>query len=271
MSSAHFDKFPPFVLSARRLRAAVRRCLYIATRALQTQARLVATGGLEFACWGSAPGFGKTHLVNAACRAANVSFKPISLTSYHAGVQTLWQNRNLDVCTIDDSETLARQEELCNLAKQVFGSEHVCRVGHRKYYENEQNRISCDENKQLKYRPDWPPPIFQFRPRVMWLTNTDYRTMDNVSATMQPHLKALISRGLCPDWIPTDDPDECFEYCLWLGTDGGMLRSCGMSRTVTEDTLNWFWEHRNRLREISPRMLKDHIADISESRKRQDL
>lgn len=83
---------------------------------------------------------------------------------------------------------------------------------------------------------------------------------------MREHIEALKSRFQLP--VPLSfDPLDCFHFACWMSTDGKhLLRDAvryegrSLSIDASNEALAWFASNFNRLHEVSPRVLVDHIA-----------
>jgi hypothetical protein len=210
--------------------------------------RAVAQGRKPMQLIGSEPGLGKTYITLQELRRLGIKVENVAPANGSAFVKTLFDHRNDEVLVLDDCDALARSEVVAGIAKMAWGP---TRLVIRDTVEARKNALA-DESK---HDPNIPPQRFKVRCRLIWLTNIDFTDPANVEKHMAPHFRAMCSRGLDPVWIDTSSIKDLFEYCVWLGTDGNMLRSLGMPKSVAEEAVAWFIENRNRLKEVSPRQL----------------
>ena len=210
--------------------------------------RAVAQGRKPMQLIGSEPGLGKTYITLQELRRLGIKVENVAPANPSAFVKTLFDHRNDEVLVLDDCDALARSEVVAGIAKMAWGP---TRLVIRDTVEARKNALA-DESK---HDPNIPPQRFKVRCRLIWLTNIDFTDPANVEKHMATHFRAMCSRGLDPVWIDTSSIKDLFEYCVWLGTDGNMLRSLGMPKSVAEEAVAWFIENRNRLKEVSPRQL----------------
>jgi hypothetical protein len=219
--------------------------------------RAVITGSKPMQMICSDPGLGKSQAVEEECRKAGIKASHVTPTNVASFVKELYDHRNKPVAIFDDCDRLLRSETCANIAKMAFGPQRMVIHNTVEARKNEQRR----KNGDPKYDSGIPPQRFHFRAKLIWCSNLNFSDPAIIKSHMKPHFQALVSRGLHPIWIDSSNIEELFEYVIWLGTEGGMLNKKGMSKSVSEEAMNWFITNRNRLQEISPRQLL-HVATI---------
>jgi hypothetical protein len=220
--------------------------------------RNVARGRSLMQMIGSEPGLGKTHITLQELKAMGIQVEWVAPDNVAAFVQGLYDHRDKKVIVLNDCDVLARSERVAGIAKMAWDElTRTVSRGTMKAWNNarEKEREEAGDEK-AKYDPLIPPSRFKVRCGLIWLTNINFNDPANVEKHMAPHFRALCSRGLDPMWIDTSDTEDLFRYCIWLGTEGNMLRNLQMRKPVVEAAIGWFIENRNRLQELSPRTLR---------------
>jgi hypothetical protein len=232
----------------------VREQLDMAREAIQA----VARGHKPMQMIGSDPGLGKTYITLQGLKALGIRVENVAPANDAAFVKTLYDHRNDEVLVLDDCDALARSERVAGIAKMAWG---LSRLVTRDTVEARKNALADD----CKRDPTIPPPRFEVRCRLIWLTNIDFTDPANVEKHMAPHFRAMCSRGLHPIWIDTSDVEDLFRYCVSLVTEENMLRNLQLRKPDAEKAVAWFIENRNYLKEISPQCLV-HIATLIQGR-----
>jgi hypothetical protein len=214
--------------------------------------RAVTHGSKRMQLLCSPSGLGKTTLVLEELRRAGIrAAQYVSPTSASAFVRELYRHRHQPIIFFDDCDKLFRSETIANIAKMAFGPQNLVIFSSVEAIRNAERKTSGSP----KYDPTIPPVKFYFRGKLIWCSNLNLTDEKIVATKMLLHFRALLSRGLDPMWIDTNDTVELFEYVVWLATEGGMLNKEGFSRAVSEEAINWFISHRNKVTELSPRQL----------------
>jgi len=239
--------------------------------------KAVATGKKQMQLICSPAGLGKTHLVTQELKKHGINVEPQSPGNPDAFVTALYHHRNKPVILFDDCEKLVRSEAIANKAKMAFGSNTRLVVHQTKEIMANERLLIRDPGededdfnvRKSRHKSNMQPSKFTVKCRLIMLSNIDLTKDENVSAHMQAHFRALISRGLHPYWIETtgtsEKETEMFLYTLDLLPK--ILKSMRISREKTERAIKWFIEKRNYLDEIVPRVT-EHIGmafDIEES------
>jgi len=202
----------------------------------------------------SRPGLGKTYLVSRELRRGEIKPVFVSPDNEAAFAESLYRQRDQQVIVLDDCDVLARSERVANIFKQAFGPTREV------HYESKQTLKVDRFPRPLTDALMLMPSSFRVDARVLWLSNINFTDDATITDRMTPHFKAMLSRGLDPIWINSDNDTDYFEFVLWLVVERHMLRSHGFRRELTVSALNWFIEHRNHVKEISPRTMV-RIAD----------
>ena len=191
----------------------------------------------------SPEGRGKTFMVDQQLRKHGIKAPHLSPKTDGAFVEGLYKYRDhheYPVLVMDDCDVLAHSEVVANRFKTAFAPPHL---------------VVYQTRKTLGSK-DSIPPEFPFHGRLIWLSNINYTDPRNIDPEMRPHWKAMESRGLDPIWIDSPDDEDLFAYIVWLVVERNMLRNEeGLKRDINEAALNWFIEHRNHVKELSPRCL----------------
>ena len=206
----------------------------------------------------SRPGLGKTYLVSREIRRAGIKPALISPANESAFAETLYRLRDQPVIVLDDCDVLARSERVSNIFKQAFGPTRTVN------YESKQtlkvDRFHMMGAGGLADAMMLMPSSFRVNARVIWLSNINFTDDATLTDRMAPHFKAMLSRGLDPIWINSEEDADWFAFVLWMVVERNMLRNHGFRRDVTVGAVNWFIKHRAHLKEISPRAMV-RIAD----------
>ncbi len=243
------ERLPGSPPPSRRLTATgnkVREQLDLARHAI----RNVASGRKLMQMIGSEPGLGKTYLTLQELRALGIRVDWVAPATDVAFVEVLYDYRDEKVIVLDDSDGLARSERVASITKMAFGPTGTV------IRDTSKARKNALKEGNDKHDPSIPPPQFKVRCGLIWLTNINFTDPANIANHMAPHFRALCSRGLDPMWIDTSDTEDLFRYCVWLGTEGNMLRGLQITKPVSEAAIKWFIENRDCLREVSPRTLR---------------
>ena len=88
---------------------------------------------------------------------------------------------------------------------------------------------------------------------IIIITNTDITDLKQFRPSVRAKISALISRCMVVSIKATRD--EIFDYTCWLAISEEMLRGAGLTLSETNEVLDFFARHRNRLNDLSPRTL----------------
>jgi hypothetical protein len=202
----------------------------------------------------SRAGLGKTYLVNRELRREGIKPTLISPQNESAFAETLYRFRDQPVIVLDDCDALARSERVANIFKQAFGPTRTVN------YETKQTLAVDRHPRELTDAMMMMPSQFQVNARLIWLSNINFTNNATMTDRMSPHFRAMVSRGLDPIWIDSENDADYFKFILWLVVERNMLRNHGFPRKVTVGAVNWLIEHRNHVKELSPRTMVQ-IAD----------
>lgn len=212
----------------------------------------------------SGPGMGKTYIVMDELKKCGMKVSRLVPTGVDAFVKELWDHHKDPVIVVDDCDKLLRSEAVINIAKKAWDKERLVIWPTVQAKNNEKHRVrrrnETDEDfehrRLNRYDPTIPPPIFKIKSRLIWLTNINCTEEQTLADNMAIHFDALVSRGLGPFHIDTEDKEELFRYILDLATRGNMLNNMpGMNIEKTEKVLAWYVKNRNFLKELSPRSM----------------
>lgn len=245
-----------------------------AIRRAERQADAVARGEKLMQLIAGPPGWGKSELFAQALKRHGRKYHKSSPKTLAAFVDDLWRHRNKPFI-IEDAEGLAQDSDLLNIVKSFWGPAAICVVPQNKRIDdNEKYRLAGDD----RYDPHVAPPEFRRGKHhcLLWSSNHDYNDPKNLKKDCRDDFAALISRGLTPIWIPADKhPQHAFDYTLWMIVVGGMLRvhpvigdknSGGFNRQISQEVIDFFCTHAQRLPELTPR-LAFRLAEMRRSRK----
>jgi hypothetical protein len=219
---------------------------------------LVLTGKRTMQMFCSSPGLGKTEIHRRSMKKFDVEPHRSAPASAAAYCEEIWNHRN-SCFLFDDVDILARSE-IANVTKGAWGSEHRVIVPNTTVIRrNEEYRLQGHE----KYNPKVPPPTFIVGPKSCLLSdsNKNYSDPEVIRKESRADFAALVSKGLSPFWI-RNEPQDLFDYCLWMVAADGMLRSHpvgtngdqgGFSAAIQNEVIKFLIENATRLREISPR------------------
>src|SRR5262249_27393770 len=111
-----------------------------------------------------------------------------------------------------------------------------------------------------------PPPTFKIKAGLVWLSNKNFTDESVINSEMVPHFRAMVSRGLDPIWIDSSNPQNMFDYTLWLDIEQRLLihQDQAPNKKQHDDGLDWWVTNRHRLREISPRSLVEAVRRMKQ-------
>ena len=216
----------------------------------------------------SGPGLGKTEIVAHAIKKFDVSVKFLTPKSAYGLAQVLWLNRN-KVIVIDDSDELPKDNEAMNIAKNAWGaSRRVVSPSTSHIQRNYDFKLtgavhpSGYKKGEEMYNPSIPDPEFTMGPkhRVIWLSNLNYEDFQSTLRAAQQAVFSGVASRVPPRWI-NSEPQNAFDYSIWMVVVGDMLRNHPMAGTggfkldVAQDVLNFFCTKAPYLQELSPRFV----------------
>lgn len=201
------------------------------------------------------PGVGKSYGIEKLIDQANIqaaitnsksvfgiergSATPIGL------YQLLYQySEEGSVLVLDDSDTVLYDEVSLNLLKAVLDSGKKRKVSWRS-----ESRVLEKESI---------PPTFEFKGSVIFITNLK---LEKTRGKLGDHMNALLSRCHYID-LEIDNTRDKFLRCKQIIMDG-MLRNRGFTVEQETEIVDFIYENKHNLREISLRMVSK-IADLYE-------
>jgi hypothetical protein len=197
---------------------------------------------LQMVC--SREGLGKSFLVDQQLRKHGIKAPHLAPKNDDAFAEILWTYSDPDqypVLVIDDNDVLAWSERVANMFKTAFAPPHTV------FHQTRRSMGSRDI-----------PPEFPFHGRLIWLSNINYTDPANIDKEMRVHWRAMQDRGLDPIWICPSEPEDVFAYIVWLIVERHMLRRVeGLKGRHNEAALNWLIEHRNHIKQMTPRSMVD--------------
>ena len=98
------------------------------------------------------------------------------------------------------------------------------------------------------------PRNFEFEGSIIFITNYDFDDMIARGSKLAPHFEALVSRSHYLD-LGMKTADDYIVRIKQVVRDHGMLKSLGFSEAQENEIIDYVVEHKNRLRELSLRMV----------------
>jgi len=202
------------------------------------------------------PGVGKSFGVEAVLEknslfdklAGNkMRFEVIKGASSAIGLyKVLFENADRNsVLVLDDCDTVLYDETSLNLLKAALDS---CK----------KRKLSWNTDSAL-LRREGIPDQFEFQGSVIFITNLKF---DNVRGKIKDHLAAIMSRCHYLD-LTMDTMREKVLRCKQIVADG-MLNEYQFTQDEQEDLMNFMFENKEKMREISLRMVTK-LADLKKS------
>jgi hypothetical protein len=161
---------------------------------------------------------------------------------------------NAAVLLMDDPGKMAHDEDLLDVLKTGFGAQRMVMLETPEITRNEFWRLTG----HASYNALIPPPRFSTRDlRFLWLSNTDF-TDRKLRKMIAEHFDPLVARiEPVPHYRRRRTRQSAvFEWVLWLATEKNLLRNLGFPYGVSRRTVNFYIEHANRLRDLSPRRME---------------
>jgi hypothetical protein len=149
------------------------------------------------------------------------------------------------VLVLDDCDTVLYDETSLNLLKAALDS---CK----------KRKLSWNTDSAL-LRREGIPDTFEFQGSVIFITNLKF---DNVRGKIKDHLAAIMSRCHYLD-LTMDTMREKVLRCKQIVADG-MLNEYQFTQEEQEDLMNFMFDNKEKMREISLRMVTK-LADLKKS------
>ena len=202
------------------------------------------------------PGVGKSFGVEQVLEKNNLfdkiagnklKFEVIKGASSAIGLyKVLFDNADRNsVLVLDDCDTVLYDETSLNLLKAALDS---CK----------KRKLSWNTDSAL-LRREGIPDTFEFKGSVIFITNLKF---DNVRGKIKDHLAAIMSRCHYLD-LTMDTMREKVLRCKQIVADG-MLNEYQFSAEEQDDLMNFMFDNKDKMREISLRMVTK-LADLKKS------
>lgn len=160
--------------------------------------------------------------------------------------KVLFENADKNnVLVLDDCDTVLYDETSLNLLKAALDS---CK----------KRKLSWNTDSAL-LRREGIPDTFEFQGSVIFITNLKF---DNVRGKIKDHLAAIMSRCHYLD-LTMDTMREKVLRCKQIVADG-MLNEYQFTQEEQDDLMNFMFENKEKMREISLRMVTK-LADLKKS------
>lgn len=151
-----------------------------------------------------------------------------------------------NVLVFDDCDSVFQDDLSLNILKAALDS-------------GKRRRIFWNSDSSL-LRREGIPDNFEFRGSVIFITNLNFANVR--SKKLQDHLEALQSRCHYLDLTINDERDAMLRIRqVHRDADGGLFRDYEFEGTEGDEIMNFMWENRQILREVSLRMALK-IADL---------
>lgn len=155
-----------------------------------------------------------------------------------------YADRN-NVLVLDDCDTVLYDETSLNLLKAALDS-------------SKKRKISWNTDSAL-LRREGIPDSFEFKGSVIFITNLKF---DKVRGKLKDHLDAIMSRCHYLD-LTMDNMREKVLRCKQIVADG-MLNEYDFAKDEEEELMNFIFDNKERMREISLRMVTK-VADLKKA------
>ena len=190
-------------------------------------------------------GIGKTKVFELLCRQYHVhpALMSSDINPYQY-VQQLYRYRNSPIICLDDAGNMDTASSIGEFTKAAFGPTRTVR----------------HNIKGTKKEPP-PPEEFKVSAALVWLTNKDFDDEMNTRKNARRPFAALLTRANVLNMDLGVSDTDVFNYTLLLATQDKMFEKA--NNLITDkakiNAINWYIEHRNQLKDITPRTL-DHIG-----------
>ena len=160
--------------------------------------------------------------------------------------KVLYQNADKNnVLVLDDCDTVLYDETSLNLLKAALDS-------------SKKRKLSWNTDSAL-LRREGIPDTFEFKGSVIFITNLKF---DNVRGKIKDHLDAIMSRCHYLD-LTMDTMREKVLRCKQIVADG-MLNEYQFNQAEQDDIMDFMFDNKDKMREISLRMVTK-LADLKKS------
>jgi predicted AAA+ superfamily ATPase len=149
-----------------------------------------------------------------------------------------------NILVLDDCDTILFNEDALNILKAALDS---CK----------RRKISWNTDSHL-LRREGVPSTFEFNGSVIFITNLKF---DNMRSTkIRDHLEAILSRCHYLD-LTLDTTRDKLLRIKQIAREGGLFDTKGLTKVQEQEIIDFMYENKNKLREISLRMAQK-IADL---------
>jgi predicted AAA+ superfamily ATPase len=149
-----------------------------------------------------------------------------------------------NILVLDDCDTILFNEDALNILKAALDS---CK----------RRKISWNTDSSL-LRREGVPSTFEFNGSVIFITNLKF---DNMRSTkIRDHLEAILSRCHYLD-LTLDTTRDKLLRIKQIAREGGLFDTKGLTKVQEQEIIDFMYENKNKLREVSLRMAQK-IADL---------
>lgn len=189
-------------------------------------------------------GCGKTYNVEKRLKEAHdraeINFTSISGKVSTMGLyETLYKTRNsTDVLVLDDVDVF-NSEANFDLLKAILDTSDERVVSY------------ATTNKHLK--DNGIPMSFDYRGKVIFITNKDLSKMAKSNTKLAPHVDALLTRSIFVD-LQIFSNEEVMIHIENIMLSTNILKNYGINQSGSTQIMNWMLKHESKLRSPSLRM-----------------
>ena len=201
------------------------------------------------------PGVGKTYGVEQVLEKDSIfdmmADRPMRHTFVKGAMSALGLYSKLyeykdsnNILVLDDCDTILFNEDALNILKAALDS---CK----------RRKISWNTDSSL-LRREGVPSTFEFNGSVIFITNLKF---DNMRSTkIRDHLEAILSRCHYLD-LTLDTTRDKLLRIKQIAREGGLFDTKGLTKVQEQEIIDFMYENKNKLREVSLRMAQK-IADL---------
>lgn len=207
-----------------------------------------------------APGIGKTYGLEKKIKKAHkedkVEYSILRGTCSAPGLyQALYQARKNGIVVIDDCDSIFGDEQAFNIMKAALDTTNTRTIAWRK-----QSSWVYDVNREdVELGDDRFPNEFDFEGAVVFITNLNFRALEEKGNKNSPHFGALLSRSMYLDLTLHSVRARVVRIKdVFLN---GMRKELDLSPKESEEILTYVLDNADRVCELSLRTMK-HIADL---------
>ena len=231
----------------------------IATRfaILDEMSKATTNGGIRAMIVSGPPGVGKSFGVEQQLEKASMFDRLAGKTLKYEVVKGAMTALGLYAClfkhsdknhvlVFDDCDSVLMDDLSLNILKAALDSGKRRRI----YWNSDSNML----------RREGIPDAFDFNGSCIFITNIKFENLK--SKKLQDHLEALQSRCHFLDLTIDTERDKLLRIKqVHRDTDGGLFRDYHFENDESDQVLQFMWDHKSRLRELSMRMALK-IADL---------